>query len=69
MQNISEAVEKKYGKYPEKVLQFGEGNFLRAFVDWMIDKANENGEYEGSIVLLPAQKAENASENSYRTER
>ena len=51
LQNISEAVEKKYGKYPEKVLQFGEGNFLRAFVDWMIDKANENGEYEGSIVL------------------
>ena len=22
---------------PEKVIQFGEGNFLRAFVDWMVD--------------------------------
>jgi tagaturonate reductase len=28
---------------PVKILQFGEGNFLRAFVDWMIHKANEAG--------------------------
>ena len=27
----------EYKQYPEKVLQFGEGNFLRAFVDWQID--------------------------------
>ena len=27
---------------PEKVLQFGEGNFLRAFVDYWFDLANEN---------------------------
>lgn len=26
---------------PEKVLQFGEGNFLRAFVDRFFDLANE----------------------------
>ena len=26
---------------PEKVLQFGEGNFLRAFVDYFYDIANE----------------------------
>ena len=25
----------------ERVLQFGEGNFLRGFVDWMIDKLNK----------------------------
>ena len=51
MKTVNEAVEKKYGNYPEKVLQFGEGNFLRAFVDWMIDKANRDGIYRGSIVL------------------
>jgi tagaturonate reductase len=51
MKTANEAVEKKYGNYPEKVLQFGEGNFLRAFVDWMIDKANRDGIYQGSIVL------------------
>ena len=24
-----------------KILQFGEGNFLRCFVDWMVDIMNE----------------------------
>ena len=51
MQTINETIEKVYGNYPEKILQFGEGNFLRAFVDWMIDKANRDGIYQGSIVL------------------
>ena len=51
MKTVNETVEKVYGNYPEKVLQFGEGNFLRAFVDWMIDKANRDGVYQGSIVL------------------
>lgn len=51
MRSINDTIEKKYGNYPEKVLQFGEGNFLRAFVDWMIDKTNRDGIYHGSIVL------------------
>ena len=37
---------------PVKVLQFGEGNFLRAFVDYMIDIANEQGKFDGDIVLV-----------------
>lgn len=37
---------------PIKVLQFGEGNFLRAFVDYMIDITNESGEFNGDIVLV-----------------
>lgn len=37
---------------PVKVAQFGEGNFLRAFVDYMIDIANEKGLFDGSIVLI-----------------
>lgn len=28
---------------PVTILQFGEGNFLRAFADWAIDIANEQG--------------------------
>lgn len=28
---------------PVRILQFGEGNFLRAFVDWQLDIANEKG--------------------------
>ncbi|MCR4814224.1 MAG: tagaturonate reductase [Lachnospiraceae bacterium] len=37
---------------PIKVLQFGEGNFLRGFVDYMIDIANEEGKFDGDIVLI-----------------
>ena len=37
---------------PVKVLQFGEGNFLRAFVDYMIDIANEKTDFNGGIVLV-----------------
>ena len=35
-----------------KVLQFGEGNFLRAFVDYMIDIANESGDFDGDVVIV-----------------
>ncbi|MDA3732730.1 tagaturonate reductase [Niameybacter massiliensis] len=42
---------KSCGVYKEKILQFGEGNFLRGFTDWMINDINEKDEYEGSIVL------------------
>jgi tagaturonate reductase len=38
--------------FPEKVVQFGEGNFLRAFVDWMIDQANRQGLFGGSVVVV-----------------
>lgn len=38
--------------YPERVIQFGEGNFLRAFVDWMIHKANQQGVYNSSVVVV-----------------
>ena len=37
---------------PIKVVQFGEGNFLRAFVDYMIDIANEKTDFNGDIVLI-----------------
>lgn len=36
---------------PVKILQFGEGNFLRAFVDWMIDKANEAGVMNAGVAI------------------
>ncbi|MDR2150186.1 MAG: tagaturonate reductase [Spirochaetaceae bacterium] len=39
-------------KRPEKVLQYGEGNFLRAFVDWQIDIANEKTDFNGNVVIV-----------------
>ena len=35
-----------------KVLQFGEGNFLRAFVDWIIFNMNEKTDFNGSVVVV-----------------
>ena len=37
---------------PEKVLQFGEGNFLRAFADYWFDLANEKAGWNGKCVLV-----------------
>lgn len=37
---------------PEKVLQFGEGNFMRGFVDWMIHKMNEKNLFNGRVVVV-----------------
>lgn len=36
----------------EKVIQFGEGGFLRGFVDWMLDIANEKTDFNGSVVVV-----------------
>ncbi len=51
MEKINEngrAVQKR----PVKVLQFGEGNFLRAFADYMIDIANEKTGLDAGIVIV-----------------
>ena len=37
---------------PVKVIQFGEGNFLRAFVDWIIWKTNQNTDFNAGVVVV-----------------
>ncbi len=37
---------------PERIIQFGEGNFLRAFVDWMVDEMNNQGLFMGKVVVV-----------------
>jgi len=37
--------------YPERILQIGEGNFLRAFVCWMVQEMNEKADFNSSIVV------------------
>ncbi len=46
----AEKAEKK--ERPVRVLQYGEGNFLRAFADYMFDVANEKGVFDGDIVIV-----------------
>ena len=36
----------------EKIIQFGEGGFLRGFVDWIFQILNEDTEFEGSAVVV-----------------
>ena len=36
----------------ERVIQFGEGNFLRAFVDWIIHRMDETTDFDASVVVV-----------------
>ncbi|MBQ9965132.1 MAG: tagaturonate reductase [Clostridia bacterium] len=36
----------------ERIIQFGEGGFLRGFFDWMLEKCNNAGVYDGSAVVV-----------------
>lgn len=41
-------------KLPIKIVQFGGGNFMRGFTDYIIDKLNKETEWKGGIVNLQA---------------
>ncbi|AOY76069.1 tagaturonate reductase [Clostridium formicaceticum] len=49
---LNKTTYKEYKEYPEKILQFGEGNFLRAFVDWKIDKMNKEANFNSGVVVV-----------------
>jgi len=56
-----------------KVIQFGEGNFLRAYFDWMVEKMNARAGFDGSVAIVqprsdalkPASQAINAQNGRY----
>ncbi|PLS07315.1 tagaturonate reductase [Neobacillus cucumis] len=52
MQKLNRTNYKEYNTYPEKILQFGEGNFLRGFVDWQVQVLNEKTDFNGSVVVV-----------------
>lgn len=37
---------------PERIVQFGEGNFLRAFIDWIVFNMNEKAGFNSSVVVV-----------------
>jgi len=51
MQRLNKQISKAVDR-PVKVLQFGEGNFLRAFVDYMFDVTNEKTDFNGGVVIV-----------------
>lgn len=38
--------------YTERILQFGEGNFLRAFANWMIHEMNRKADFDAGVVVV-----------------
>ncbi len=54
LENILRQVRRDFpgAQYPERIIQFGEGNFLRAFVDWQIDLLNEHTDLNSGVVVV-----------------
>lgn len=46
-------------RFPVKILQFGKGNFLRAFADWMVDIANEKTGFNGAVEIIQTNSRDN----------
>ena len=42
----------KVNTYTERVIQFGEGNFLRAFANWMIHEMNKQANFDAGVVAV-----------------
>ncbi len=51
MQQLNKQTAQKRTR-TEKVIQFGEGNFLRAFVDWIIQQVDERTDFDASVVVV-----------------
>lgn len=43
-----------YDSFPVRVLQVGDGNFIRSFIDWMIDQLNYYTNFNGRVVTIQA---------------
>ena len=52
MEKLNRTTAPQAKKYTEKVIQFGEGNFLRAFIEWIIWKTNQKTDFNGSVVVV-----------------
>ncbi len=49
-------------RLPERVLQIGTGNFLRAFSTWMVDRMNRQGVFNGRVLVVPATHSSRTAE-------
>lgn len=52
MEQLSRKTVSTAKTYTEKVIQFGEGNFLRGFVDWIIWNTNKKTDFNASVVVV-----------------
>lgn len=52
MERLNRKTAKGAKLYPERIIQFGEGNFLRAFVDWIVYNMNEKVDFNAGVVVV-----------------
>ena len=52
MENLNRTNAGYTEKLPIKVIQYGEGNFLRAFVDYIIDKLNKEANFNAGVAVI-----------------
>ena len=52
MERLNRTSAPQAKRYTEKVIQFGEGNVLRAFIEWIIWKTNQKTDFNGSVVVV-----------------
>jgi tagaturonate reductase len=52
MENLNRKTAKGVKRYPERIIQFGEGNFLRAFVDWIVYRMNQQVNFQTGVVVV-----------------
>lgn len=51
MKKLTKELVKK-NEAPVKVLQFGEGNFMRGFIDWQIQQLNNQQLFKGNVATF-----------------
>ncbi|MBK8501410.1 MAG: tagaturonate reductase [Saprospiraceae bacterium] len=62
MQKLSRIHDENQGQRTLKVLQFGGGNFMRAYIDWMVNHMNKICNYQGGVVIVKPTRQGNYDE-------
>ena len=52
MERLNRTTAPQAKRYTERIIQFGEGNFLRAFIDWIVWKTNQKTDFNASVVVV-----------------
>ncbi len=52
MKDLNRTNYDKKSERPIKILQFGEGNFLRAFIDWILQNMNDAGVINSDVAVV-----------------
>ncbi|NIJ45889.1 tagaturonate reductase [Wenyingzhuangia heitensis] len=52
MNSLNRSTATTVKTYTERIIQFGEGNFLRAFANWMIHEMNKNANFDAGVVAV-----------------